>query len=75
MWKYLTAMLALGVLGFIGRQSVRAQTYGSPEQAAVAKAPAAKAPVVAKAARQAKQAGDKAPASKTDGSTVVAKNN
>jgi hypothetical protein len=38
MWKYLTAMLALGVLGFIGGQSARAQTYGSPEQAAVAKA-------------------------------------
>jgi uncharacterized membrane protein len=38
MWKYLTAMLALAVLGFIGGQSARAQTYGSPEQAAVAKA-------------------------------------
>ena len=38
MWKYMTAMLALAVLGFIGGPSARAQTYGSPEQAAVAKA-------------------------------------
>ncbi len=38
MWKYMTAMLALAVLGIVGGQAARAQTYGSPEEAAVAKA-------------------------------------
>jgi len=38
MWQYMTAMLALAVLGLVGGQSARAQTYGSPEEAAVAKA-------------------------------------
>jgi hypothetical protein len=38
MWKYLTTMLALTALGVLGGQFARAQTYGSPEQAALAKA-------------------------------------
>jgi hypothetical protein len=38
MRKYMTAVLALTVLGFLGGHSAPAQTYGSPEQAAVAKA-------------------------------------
>jgi len=38
MWKYMTAMLALAVLGPVGGPAARAQTYGSPEDAAVAKA-------------------------------------
>jgi hypothetical protein len=37
MWKYMTATLALAVLGLVAGQSARAQTYGSPEQAAIAK--------------------------------------
>jgi len=37
MWKYMTAMLALTVLGIAGGQPVRARTYGTPEEAAVAK--------------------------------------
>jgi hypothetical protein len=38
MWKYMAAVLALTVVGLVGGQSARAQTYGSPEEAAVAKA-------------------------------------
>src|SRR5262245_26060961 len=38
MWRSMTAMLALAVLGLASGPSARAQTYGSPEEAAVAKA-------------------------------------
>jgi hypothetical protein len=38
MRKYMTAVLALTVLGFLGGHSAPAQTYGSQGQAAVAKA-------------------------------------
>jgi len=38
MRTYMTAVLALAVLGILGGQSAPAQTYGSPEQAGVAKA-------------------------------------
>jgi hypothetical protein len=38
MRQYMTAVLALTVLGFVGGHSARAQTYGSQEQTDVAKA-------------------------------------